>query len=132
MRLFKTCTKSLRSRLLSHVNQDIRVEAKHYDSGAVTLSKVSRKYFKAANVYYLAPTQNQITLLGAQTPIQEFTTLLRTTFRSEFWCWVLCVGRDYIDISEQLVAGHRRRVLIPMNKVISLERYLPTPDLISP
>ena len=111
---------TLLSRLRAHIGRRVTIEAQDFASEAGLLQAVGRKFIKVMGQFFVPSTLQKITLLDIPTNLLTTPVSIRSTYRGTFSAGLVNIGADYIEIIENQ-EGTRRRLLIPLNKVISIE-----------
>lgn len=111
----------LQQRLRLHIGKRLTIEAVDFSSEPGILQNVDRTFIKVSGQFFVPTTLNQITLLDIPTKPTLFNITIRTTFRGTFNASFIQLGSDFIELVEKNNKTSDR-FLIPLNKVISVER----------
>lgn len=115
-----TSTLTLQQRLARHIGRRVSIEAVGFSSEAGLLQRVTARFARVSSQNFVPTTLNHIVLLDISNPLPSTQASIRTTYRGSGTARVRRVGRDFVETIE-LHSGQRRRVLMPLNKVISIE-----------
>lgn len=113
---------SLQQRLARHVGRLISLEAKSFTSEIGKLQKVCPKnWIKVSGVFFVSLSLNQIVLHRLRLRVRGPRIFVRTVFRPGFTAELVRLGTDFIEVVERDFSKGRGHILIPLNKVISIE-----------
>ena len=111
---------TLYQRLVRHVGRRVMIEAVGFSSEAGLLQSVSSRFARVSSQNFVPATLNHIVLLDIDNPLPSTQVSIRTTYRGTGTARVRRVGRDFVETIETH-SGQRRRIIMPFNKVISIE-----------
>lgn len=111
---------TLNQRLARHVGRRVTIEAVGFSSEAGLLQSVTSRFARVSSQNFVPATLNQIVLLDIENPLPSTQVSIRTTYRGTGTARVRRVGRDFVETIE-IHSGQRRRIIMPLNKVISIE-----------
>lgn len=111
---------TLNQRLARHVGRRVMIEAVDFSSEAGRLQRVTSRFARVSSQNFVPATLDHIVLLDIQNPLPSTQVSIRTTYRGTGTARVRRVGLDFVETIESH-SGQRRRVIMPFNKVVSIE-----------
>ncbi len=111
---------TLQARLSLHVGFSVAIKAKDFTSESGILQKVGKQFMKVDNQFFVPLTLEQITLLGFSPNLTGEAVHIRSTLRGTFSARLVRTGFDFIELF--IPTSQREWILIPLNKVISIEK----------
>ena len=115
-------------RLSLHLKSDVAVQAEGFSGEPGVLQKVGKRFIRVNGQYYVPSTLQEIVLLNpnGKTPFrfEGELVMIRTTYAGIFQAGLIRNGTDFVELFvERQDEEEDLIVLIPMNKVISIEAY---------
>ncbi|MEI7024880.1 hypothetical protein [Paenibacillus sp. y28] len=118
--ILRPTTMTLNDRLAVLGRTQVRLEAVDFASEAGEIQRVGKRFTRVNQQYFVPAAMNQIVLVGPIPQVKTSAVFVRTTFRGAFEARLIRTGKDFVE----LIAGEpggEERLLIPLNKVISVE-----------
>ncbi|WP_025028480.1 hypothetical protein [Caldalkalibacillus mannanilyticus] len=112
---------SLQQRLRAHIGRRLAISAQDFQSEPGLLQAVGKKFIRVSGQFFVPLSVNQLVLFNTLTRVRTIPVVIRSTFRGTFQAGLREIGEDYIEIIEKN-GNQRVRILIPLNKVISIEK----------
>lgn len=111
---------TLNRRLAFHLSRPVTLESQRFfETGR--LRKVQKVLIKVSKKYYVPASLNEIILHRSRSRPTRRLVSVRTTYRAVIVARLVRIGKDFIELRTlRCVPGER--LLIPLNKVISIKK----------
>lgn len=111
----------LKERLRLHTGFTVALRGEGSISGPAALERVGKQFIRVSGRLFVPHALDEIALSGFEPEIKGAAVLIRTTARGKFQAQLLRTGEDFIEFLIDRANGQKDWLLVPLNKVISLE-----------
>lgn len=112
---------TLKERLKLHTGFSVTLRTAGSAGGTAALEKVGKQFIKVSGRLFVPNALDEIALSGFDPEITGTESLVHTTARGKFKAQLVRTGEDFVELLIKRTNGKSDWLLIPLNKVVSLE-----------
>jgi len=113
---------TLKERLKLHKGFSAAVRAEGFASEPGAVEQVGKQFMKVAGQFFVPSAVDEVSLIGIEAGARGNPAILRSVTRGTFEARLIRTGEDFVEVVVYADRGSREWLLIPLNKIISIEQ----------